>query len=459
MRSTPATTKMVMMTKCRSKFLTLIIVVIIFQSVTFITYVHKKIIHLNNENNNSNNALLRPRRRQLAVIPEQKTGSGSSISMSTITSNRINNNNNNNNKDTTKNDAVMIIAAIPLSERHIVALWSELECFVTTTEDSNSVTTTGDGKTTNVNHVIISSTYWAKPIIEHVLKEVRLRIPLFISKQVTIEAQYYVNNRYDVGLFCDALQGLVRKYDDFVLLNDSIFALRKFNGILEELHNHNHNHNQTKNDNTTTSTSTVTSASASTSTTAIKMTSLNYAQHDKITDRNWLESVFRGFSGTNSDNGNRDSTSSSGISIFMNYSCVPDDHYSFGLQIRRKSKKKAQFVQSLRKRSITDYHEVNMAFQYLPEEVSGLYPGKVPLDMINKTDERTKFPTWVLHEPYWRKVLIGEYNFPAAKVNMNDMIPTLYDNNPLLGQCTQYLDREKLLDGIDFSLGIRSINY
>jgi hypothetical protein len=423
--------------KYRFKFLTLIIIVIIFQSVTFITYIHKEIIHLNNNENNgsnNNNALLHPRRRQLVTVPEHNTdSSSSSIFMSR-----------------SKNDAVMIIAAIPLSERHLVALWSELECFVTTIKDSNSVTTTtgGSGKTTNVNHVVISSAYWAKPIIEHVLKEVRLRIPLFLSKQVTIEAQYYVNNRYDVGLFCDALQGLISKYNDFILLNDSIFALRKFNGILEELHNRNHNHNQTKNDTTTTA-----------STTAIKMTSLNYAQHDKISDRNWLESVFRGFSSNNNNIDNDNDTSSSGISIFMNYSCVPDDHYSFGLQIRRKSKKKAQFVQSLRKRSITEYHEVGMAFEFLPEEVSGLYPGKVPLDMINKTDERTKFPTWVLHEPYWRNVLIGEHNFPAAKVNMNDMIPTLYDNSPLLGQCTQHLDRETLLDGIDFSLGKRSINY
>ena len=434
MRSTPATTKMVMMTKCRSKFLTLIIVVIIFQSVTFITFVHKKIIHLNNENNNSNNALLRPRRRQLAVIPEQKIGSGSSISMSTITSNRINNNNNNNNKDTTKNDAVMIIAAIPLSERHIVALWSELECFVTTTEDSNSVTTTGDGKTTNVNHVVISSTYWAKPIIEHVLKEVRLRIPLFVSKQVTIEAQYYVNNRYDVGLWCDALSYMdgelisssssslnnddddeiegLSSYDEIGLINDSVFALREYTSILDSIHERN-----------------------------VSMTSLSYSlihPNGYGPEHYWLESVWRGFS-------------KEGIKTFIDYSCRPkatDPLYCPTQMWGRKG-------------CIVENFERQMSRQFPKEKTYGIFPSDVPKNMLSWTNT---FHSWVRHPPYWNK-LVKEQNFPVSKVNWKGMIDSINDSR--LKTCTKFLvgnnnnngsggdDDERLsswLNGFDFSL-------
>lgn len=82
------------------------------------------------------------------------------------------------------NDAVLVIAAVPIDERHIVSLWTALECFVVG----------------SANHVVISSPYWARPIMNPLLQEVRKSIPHFASGDVQIEARFFENERYDVGL-------------------------------------------------------------------------------------------------------------------------------------------------------------------------------------------------------------------------------------------------------------------
>ena len=293
------------------------------------------------------------------------------------------------------NDAVLIIASVPVEEKHVVALWTELECFVGST-----------------SHVVISSPYWAKPIMDHLLVYVRKNIPRFASGQVTIEAHFYDNERYDAGLWCDALQGLKDKYENFALLNDSVFALREFDGILDTLRSKN-----------------------------VSMTSLNH-NVDKE-NRTWHESVFRGFNGD-------------GLSVFMSHSCVPQTHESFCKTLRRKNPKKAKTVQRQRKRCITTYHEVAMSWQFPhPEQqVIGLYNGTVPYHM--RSEETSIFPTWVLNIPYWREVLLEKQDFPVAKVNQETMIATT--NDPLLDKCTRFLDRS-LIDEIDFSRGERSLKY
>ena len=363
------------------KFQVLLIIAVIFQSVVFTSYVLKKILEENlpqRSLSNSQPFIL----HQNATIKKSNNGRSSSI--------------HNTSKGLRKsNDAVMIIAAMPLDERLLVALWTELECFVG-----------------SVDHVVISSAYWAKPIIDRLLIDVRKNIPHFASGQVTIESKFYDNQRYDVGLWCDALQGMKERYDDFVLLNDSIFALREFSEILDTLRSK-----------------------------SLDFVSLTENQDEK--NRTWLESVFRAF---NDD----------GLSVFMKHSCVPAEHKSFCKTLTRKNKRKATTVQRKRKRCIIEYHEVAMAWQFpRPEQqVKGLYPGTVPEHM--KSEETSKFPTWVLHAPFWKEVLLKKYDFPAAKVNQESMIATTDD--PLLDKCTHFLDRS-LLGEIDFSQAKRSIEY
>jgi hypothetical protein len=355
------------------KLLVAIVIAIIFQSITFTLYIEKNILQDS----------LVVSQRQPTSLCQNGTIHDSDKSQQT--------------KLHTSRDAVLILASIPIDKRRIVSLWSGLECFVG-----------------SASHVVVSSAYWAKPIVDRVLVDVRNRIPHFSSREVTIEARFFDNERYDVGLWCDALQGFNTndKYEDVILLNDSIFALRKFDGILDALRSNNYS-----------------------------MASLVHNTDEE--GRLWLESVFRGFNGD-------------GLSVFMNHSCVPQTHESFCKTLHRKSPNKRKTVQRLRKRCITEYHEVAMARQFSqPEKQTvGVYNGTVPEHL--KSKNTSTFPTWVLHAPYWKEILIKEQNFPAAKVNQDSMIATL--NDPLIGKCTMHMD-QSLLRHIDFTLVERSIKY
>jgi hypothetical protein len=108
-------------------------------------------------------------------------------------------------KRSVPSSSFMVLACVPWDERHLVALWSELECF-----------------TQEVDHVVISAPSWAKPIIQRLLDQVQQTVPHFSEQPqqqqqqqqqqnnkmrvVTIESIFPMkNDRYDVGLWCDAL--------------------------------------------------------------------------------------------------------------------------------------------------------------------------------------------------------------------------------------------------------------
>jgi hypothetical protein len=117
----------------------------------------------------------------------------------------------------------LVISAVPRDKTHILSLWSELECF-----------------TINLDHVVISAPEWGRPFIEKVIDMAKQYIPHFLKAQVTIEPRFYVNNRYDVGLWCDALEtlrkdGQDKVFDEFGLINDSVYALRPFSGVFDNI--------------------------------------------------------------------------------------------------------------------------------------------------------------------------------------------------------------------------------
>lgn len=278
--------------------------------------------------------------------------------------------------------AVQILASVPWDKRHVISLWTELECF-----------------TKDVNTIVISAPEWASDIIGTVVNEARTRIPHLSNATTgttTIEAQFFVNDRYDAGLWCDALHSVLKRdddqYDYFVLLNDSIFALREFRGVLTALRS-----SRNKN---------------------LSMTSLNAGVDAE--GQVWLESVFRSFS-------------KEGLTKYLSHSCVPSDHQSFCRN------KKLTWV---RKRCIVDHHEIAMARQFPPDQVVGLYPSDVPKQMWGTKS----YPTWVNHAPYWRK--LKKMGFPAAKVSYRPMIRSL--NHPLLKRCTRHFDWS-LLKRLDFA--------
>lgn len=286
----------------------------------------------------------------------------------------------------------LIISAAPRSKKHIVSLWSSLECF------------TGDA-----DHVVISAPTWSQPIIEQILAEASTKIPRFASDQVSLEGMVSVNDRYDVGLWCDALtqigigsSGNVDKntvstssFDAIGLLNDSVFALREFTGIFSELKDRN-----------------------------VSMTSLNYSLiHPKGIgpEYYWLESVWRGFD-------------QEGIRTFVDHSCRdPDDPLFCSGRLWG------------RKGCIVENFERAMSRQFPREKTSGIFKSDVPKEMLTWKDS---FPSWVRHPPYWEQ-LVREEAFPVSKLNWKGMIDSIDDVR--LKTCTQHLDRS-WLDGFDFSI-------
>lgn len=206
------------------------------------------------------------------------------------------------------------------------------------------------------------------------------------------------------------MQGLDSKFKHFLILNDSIFALRQFTGIAESLRSNNH-----------------------------KVVSLNY---NKIKDENkiWIESVFRGF---NAD----------GLSVFMNHSCVPASHPKNCKEVVGHKRKKKCIVQNF---------EVGLAWEFPPmllnrtdNEISGLYDGMVPDYMYHPNPRVFTFPTWANNVPYW-EFLVKEKGFPAAKVNNFYHVNSTDDI--ALQNCTKYLNRTYLKE-FNYDSAVRVILY
>ena len=297
---------------------------------------------------------------------------------------------NNNNNSERRNNA-LIISVAPRRAKHVVALWSELECF-----------------TTDVDYVILSGPTWSQPILETVVEMAKTSIPRFSSSSsstVQLKFQTSINDRYDVGLWCDALDwmesnGDLQHMQQISLLNDSVFALREYSSILSAL--------QTNN---------------------ASMTSLSYSfirPEATGPEHFWVESVWRGFD-------------RNGIQTFRDYSCRPADDPMFCA--RRWWGKKGCIVENF---------ERNMVRQFPRDKVVGLYPSDVPKHMLTR---KHHFNTWVRHPPYWQK-LVEEEGFPVSKVNWPEMIGSVDDDR--LKTCTRMIDRHAI-DSMDFSAAVKAI--
>lgn len=278
------------------------------------------------------------------------------------------------------NDAVLVIATVPLLRHHLLALWSQLECLVD-----------------DINHVVISAPHWAKPVLDIVLGHANKQIPHIASKHVSVEANFFDNDRYDVGLWCDALEGIQQRFDKVLLLNDSILILRKFNGVINALRS-----------------------------TDYDLVSLNHNKEDQ--NEMWVESVFRGFN-------------AKALQVFMNHSCLPKTQKTNCSKFSARSK---------RKRCIVEYHEIRLASVFSSQNLTvlGLYRGTVPGSM--RSTKTSTFPTWVAHVQFWKEVLVEQYDFPALKVKMLQLLHK--EDTPLVSACTQFLNTS-LLDYIDLTGG------
>jgi hypothetical protein len=308
---------------------------------------------------------------------------------------------------------LLVIATAPRSIKYVVALWSQLECF-----------------TLDVDHVVLSGPLWSNTVLRDVVEQAKTSIPQFQQQHVTIDYTVHDNYRYDVGLWCDGLEhsGLLPPsdeelygdndkrnnvnrtnksyhhppfpYDEYGLINDSVFALRPFTRILETL--------TTKN---------------------VRMSSLSYSffgPQMKFYGKEyyWLESVWRGFDRI-------------GMETFMWHSCRYAGDPLFCPLKRGWQKKKC----------IIDNFERAMAYQFddVQNETWGLFLADVR-DQRMKRDGTHK--TWVMNSVYWTH-LVDKLGFPVAKVNQKTQIEN-FEIDERMKTCTKSIDWTSL-KSIDFS--------
>lgn len=303
----------------------------------------------------------------------------------------------------------LVISTAPRTIKHVVALWSELECF-----------------TADVDYVILSGPLWSEPILQHITSLARANIPKFAAAAVgkkddsisipivPLHVHVSVNDRYDVGLWCDALAymedtGDLSHMHQIELLNDSVFALREYTSILSALQERN-----------------------------VSMTSLSYSMNRPEwtgPDMYWLESIWRGFDRP-------------GLQTFVDYSCRPTANDPMFCPHR---KKWWWMLGGQQKGCIVENFERNMVQQFPRDKVWGMFSSDVPRELLTR---KHRFPNWVRHPPYWQQ-LVEEEGFPVAKVNWPDMIASIDDER--LNTCTQHLDRSTLVEAIDFSVAVKAI--
>jgi hypothetical protein len=113
---------------------------------------------------------------------------------------------------------VMIIASYPYDLVHAMALWTILECLHH-----------------GVDKVYLAAPFFAQVLVDQFVDKARAAL------SIEIEVHYFENKRYDTGLWCDLMSttlGLPEsrdKYSTVQLINDSIFLIRPYSGVLDAL--------------------------------------------------------------------------------------------------------------------------------------------------------------------------------------------------------------------------------
>ena len=229
-----------------------------------------------------------------------------------------------------------IIAITPDNKERLVALWSQLECFF--------------GDNNKFDEVIISAPLWAKEegLIDKFLQHAKETLPHFKDRTISLSLQYYTNDRYDIGLWCDALMNrggvdmdgvkiessiLDRNTGSFILINDSIMAVeREGTQVLDVLKEK-----------------------------ELSMTSLSYSLQGGY----WVESVYRSFS-------------KKGMEKFTKYACDKET------MAKRCPMAKVNILEY--KRCVVEHYEIHIGRSLFPRnEVWGIYASDAPPTMIGKT--------------------------------------------------------------------------
>ncbi len=301
---------------------------------------------------------------------------------------------------TTKNNkeinTVLIMATVPYSADHAMALWTQLECL-----------------TSGIDRVLISApdASWSKEIISLVINRFTQ-----LSNNVTtfsLEAVFNLNNRYDVGLWCDGIDH-IHDHDPITtsaaasraifLINDSAAALRQYDALTNRIVA------ATQNEQLSNTTNNMNDGGS------VKVISLNGdLTHGKM-DKTWIESVYRGLT-------------PDGLSTFYNHSCSA-----------KQRQKCACKRDNAAKNCIVTHFEKALAREYLPLELDVMFPSFVPREWNTSSWEASNGP---IQHSYWEHWLHGNqyywylyevHGFPLRKLKWPEGRP------PPSSQCLKLLD-------------------
>lgn len=135
-------------------------------------------------------------------------------------------------------ETTLIVATVPYDRDHAKALWSHLECL-----------------TDKIDRVLLAApdAEWSRRIVEPIIENFMLLAAINRKSVPIIEPLYFDNNRYDVGLWCDALTHYGYSPNDdssnsssssssnsstpqaIFLINDSAFTRRNYNDLTERI--------------------------------------------------------------------------------------------------------------------------------------------------------------------------------------------------------------------------------
>ncbi len=216
--------------------------------------------------------------------------------------------------------AVLIIAAVPYQSVRSLSLWSQLQCY-----------------TGNIEKVIIAAADYTEAALDPFVAEAVRTIPHLKNGETKVEVKYYKNDRYDIGLWCDALNdgNILHEFDEFLLINDSIMAIRESSELIDVIRSKN-----------------------------LTMGSLTYSL---LGGSFWLEANYRGF--------NR-----KGVKKLMENICIPNP-----CEVKKMINRKH--------RCMVDTFEIPIAGLFDRKETWGLYHGDAPIEYFNATAKNKKLQT------------------------------------------------------------------
>jgi len=311
---------------------------------------------------------------------------------------------------------VLIIATRPSSADRVRAIWSLLECF-----------------TEGIDHVLISAPdeAWSRSIINSVVE--LFKNSMRGNYTFELDAVFYVNDRYDGGLWCDGIEHYfalnqssstttINNKKQIFLVNDSAFALRKYSSLTEKIANE--TDKEMMGDDGGVKFVSLNGDLRKDDKGAFHQTSSGGGFHDQF----WLESVYRGFT-------------PSGVSVFFNHTC----RMNFPCN-KRKGRN--------RKRCIVEEFEISLADAFIDSEIGAMFPTFFPRHLLeqNSSNHKRKWNDtssggiddrehWARGEKYF-KYLVQEHAFPLRKV---------HNNKELRGECTKGLIDEMAFEGLSFS--------